>query len=374
MPADGKGDGHLADRIYEAAVLPEFWPEVLRDFADAADSLGAVLIATGEQGLRWTASSERFAELAAKHYDYPGGQERTRRLLALRHPGFATDRDAFSDEEIATDPLFTELLIPQGLGRGVATAVEVPAGDTIVLHAEGDLRKGPLPAETVERLNLLRPHVARSALISARLAFERARTAVETLSALGHAACAVSPAGVVVVANGEFEAEQGYWTTRGGGHVALEDRRSDALLREAISAGALGTRVRSVPLRPQGDLAPAVLHVVPLRRAALDLFANAGSILVLTKGSSSPTGATPLLQALFDLSATEAAVAAGIAAGQTAQQIALAGGKSVATVRNQIKSVLEKTGCARQVDLARLLAQVVPPGPYDDPLDRGRAR
>jgi DNA-binding CsgD family transcriptional regulator len=29
-------------------------------------------------------------------------------------------------------------------------------------------------------------------------------------------------------------------------------------------------------------------------------------------------------------------------------------------VRNQLKSVLAKTGCRRQVDLARLLAQLIP--------------
>ena len=118
--------------------------------------------------------------------------------------------------------------------------------------------------------------------------------------------------------------------------------------------------MRSLPIPAQGDGTPAVLHVVPIRRAAHDLFTGSSAILVLSKPSSSATEATPLLQALFDLTPAEAAIAARIAAGETVERIALAAGKSVATVRNQLQSVLDKTGCRRQVDLARLLAQLVP--------------
>ncbi|MFZ5673279.1 MAG: hypothetical protein ACOZAM_09990 [Pseudomonadota bacterium] len=55
-------------------------------------------------------------------------------------------------------------------------------------------------------------------------------------------------------------------------------------------------------------------------------------------------------------------ITARIAAGQTIEQIALADGKNSATVRHQVKHVLGKTGCRRQTDLARLLAQLIPAG------------
>src|SRR5690606_34207862 len=112
--------------------------------------------------------------------------------------GFVTDTDVFSPEEIGSDPLFQEFLIPRGLGRGIATAIEVPTGDTLVLHSEGAFHLGPFAPKVIRRLNGLRPHLARSALISARLAFERARTAVDTLAGLGLAACAVSSSGTVI--------------------------------------------------------------------------------------------------------------------------------------------------------------------------------
>lgn len=357
----GSGHDSFVDSIYEAAVLPEFWPQVLRGLVELAECRAAALIATREGSFKWIGCSPLAEELARQHYSYPGGPDRSRRLMAQKRAGFVTDHEVYTQAEMLAEPLYSEYLIPQGFGRGIATAINVPTGDTIILSAEGDYRLGPFTPAIVQSLDSLRPHLARSALISARLAFERARTAVDTLSGLGLSACAVSRAGTVLIGNAEFDADRMLWTTRGGNRIALSDRRADELLYDALGLIATGRGVRSLPLIPQED-GPAVLHVVPIRRAAHDLFAQAVAILVLTKASTAPTQATPLLQALFDLSPAEAAVAARIAAGQTAEQIARADGKSVDTVRNQLKSVLGKTGCRRQVDLARLLAQLVLPG------------
>ncbi len=350
----------FVDRIYEAAVLPEFWPDVLRDFARLAESRHAVLIAVRNQSYKWVGSSPTMEAMTQEVYHYPGGQERTRRLLAAPPGGFITDLDVYSESEILNEPLYTEYLIPKGLGRGIATFINVPTGDSIVVHAEGDHGLGPIGVTVMQRLNGFRPHLARSSLVSARLAFERARTAVETLSALGLAACAVTRAGAVLVANPEFDTEALLWTTRGGNRIGLIDKRADRQLQDALNVIETGQSVRSLPISGQDGTPPAVIHVVPIRRAAHDLFGQAAAILVLTKASDTPAQSTPLLQALFDLSPTEATIAARIAAGQTPEEIARADGKSIATVRNQLKRVLDKTGCRRQVDLGRLLTQLVP--------------
>lgn len=356
----------LADLIYEAAVLPEFWPRVLRGFAQAAECRVAALVATNGDNFKWIGCSPLAEEVARNHYSYAGGEDRSRRLMATRRAGFVSDREVYTEAEMLSEPLYADYLVPSGFGRGIATAIYVPTGDTIILSAEGDCRLGEFSPAIYNRLDGLRPHLARSALIAARLAFERARTAVETLSGIGLAACAVGQTGGVLVANTGFEAEQSVWTTRGGNRIALFDRRADGLLREALDLIATEQGVRSLPLVAHDGAPPAVLHVVPIRRAAHDLFGHASAILVLTKASTAPTQATPLLQALFDLSPVEAAIAARVAAGHTAEQIALADGKSVETVRNQLKTVLGKTGCRRQVDLARLLAQLAPTASQGD--------
>ncbi len=356
-------DETLIDRIYEAAVLPEFWSQVLGDFATAAECREGVLMSIQGESSKLITSSPSMEQLTRQILAYPGAEERTSRLLATRRAGFVSDDDVFTPEEIAAKPFFSDFLAPRGYGWGVATVINLPDRSTIVLHAEGDIARPRERSAVVARLDAFRPHFARSALISARLQFERARTAVETLSGLGLAACAVTGAGTVLLANDLFASEKRFWTTRGGDRIALIDRRADAQLREALAAlGSGHGPVRSLALVAVRGPAPAVLHVVPIRRAAHDLFGHAAAILVLTRPSEAPIMQTPLLQALFDLTPTEASLAARIAAGRTAEEIAHADAKTVGTVRNQLKSVLAKCGCRRQVDLARLLAQLVPGG------------
>jgi DNA-binding CsgD family transcriptional regulator len=352
----------LGDRIYEAAVVPELWPGVLAELARASGTAWSVLVSFRASGPRWLASSPEADEIAHVHLEHFADNKRTAGLLARPHAGFITDYDVLTQQQIDAEPVYQEFLIPRGYGFGTATHILPGTGDSIVVHCENRFAAGPVGREVIERLDLLRPHLARSALVAQRLSFERTRTAVETLSALGLAACAVGRTGAVLLANRAFDAEQQYWTTRGGNRIALADRRADNQLHAALSVVETASGVRSLPMVVEEQGLPAVLHVVPVRRTAQDVFTQASAILVLTKASRAPTQGTPLLQALFDLSATEAQIAARISAGETAEQIAGADGKSVGTVRNQLKSVLAKTGCRRQVDLARLLTQLLPAG------------
>ncbi len=351
----------LEDRIYEASVLPEFWRPVLRDLATAATGGEGIIFARRDAEIRLVTSSDQYARDAQEFFSLYPENERTRRLVAARHPGFMSDDDVFGAGERETLPIFRDFFIPRGYGSGVATVIPLTASESVIVHCEGRYDGTPYPRKKLAWLDSLRPHLARAALVSSRLAFERAKTAVETLAALGMPACAIQIGGEVVFANEAFSAESQYWTTRGANRIALTDGRVDAMLYRALQSMRDGYGVSSLPIAQSQDRPAAVLHVVPIRRAAHDLFARASAILVLATGSVAAMPAPSLLQALFDLSPTEAVLAAHIAAGQTLEQVALARGKSVHTVRNQLKSVLAKTGCARQVDLARLLAQLVPP-------------
>src|SRR3546814_15201040 len=65
------------------------------------------------------------------------------------------------------------------LGWSAGTGVQVPTGDNIVFSVERAFTDGPVAAESVARLNLLRPHLARSALVSARTQHKRAQGAAQ---------------------------------------------------------------------------------------------------------------------------------------------------------------------------------------------------
>src|SRR5688572_27515965 len=128
----------IVDRIYEASVLPGFWPDVLRDFAGIAESREGVMVSVKGDELKWLTSSAAADTLVQENYKHEGGMERTRRLLARSHPGFLTDLDVFTEEEILKTPVYADYLIPNGFGRGTATVIHLPEMQNIIFHAEGD--------------------------------------------------------------------------------------------------------------------------------------------------------------------------------------------------------------------------------------------
>jgi DNA-binding CsgD family transcriptional regulator len=124
-------------------------------------------------------------------------------------------------------------------------------------------------------------------------------------------------------------------------------------LEHAAAADAL-----SFPVRDELGTAVMVGHVMPVRLAAHDIFANSLAMLFLTPLASSNILTTDLMRSLFDLTVAETRIAKGLAGGQTLQEIAQEGDVSFNTVRTQLRSILEKTGCKRQPELVALLANV----------------
>jgi DNA-binding NarL/FixJ family response regulator len=72
------------------------------------------------------------------------------------------------------------------------------------------------------------------------------------------------------------------------------------------------------------------------------------------------------MRRLYALTEAEARVAAALTLGETVEQIALAHDVRVSTVRAQVRSIFEKTGVHRQIDLVRLALTAAPLLPRTD--------
>jgi hypothetical protein len=107
------------------------------------------------------------------------------RALAARHAGFLTVLDLLTPDEWDREPIYRELWRPQGIGWLVGTLLPIPTGGNVNFVLTRRTERGPFERAFVQKLDELRPHLARSALLSARLQLERARIASETLAALG---------------------------------------------------------------------------------------------------------------------------------------------------------------------------------------------
>jgi DNA-binding CsgD family transcriptional regulator len=350
----------LVDRIYEAGAVPELWPAVLEDFGRLPGALGAVLIAVRGADIRWISSDIEFDEFVRDHYAFEGGQERTRRLLAAHHAGFVTDFDVFTVEEIEREPLFRDFMIPRGGGSGVATAIHSPSGDTFVVHAECPYAAGPIAGDIVAQLDALRPHFARAALLSARLELKRVEAAAWALEMVGLPAAVLGRNGRAMASNRLFDGlVPGLFQDRHA-RLALVDARADLLLGQAIAELATGGdgTVRSIPVAAKEEQPPMIVHVLPIRGAANDVFSQASAVVVVTPVVPREVPTEDVIQGLFDLTPAEARIARAIGNGDSAADIAAATSRAEQTVRGQLKSILAKTGLHRQSELVGLLRGV----------------
>ena len=192
------------------------------------------------------------------------------------------------------------------------TGLQMPTGDHIVFSVERDHSRGPIEKERVEALNELRSHLARSAFVSARLGLQRAKGANDALTSMGLPALLLDESGTVVEANRLIEemGEHVHWRARN--RVALTDGRANELLWAAWrrSARIPDSAVRSFPLRDADDRASMVVHLIPVRRSAHDIFTGSYALLVLTPVAAPPAPPVELMRSLFDLTPSEARVAA----------------------------------------------------------------
>jgi len=358
----------LIDHVYEAALLPELWPQVLSEVADLVSARGGVLFtANPEAGiLRWAASETLREDMAT--YVSDGWLMQGARLENLRtaeHSGFLVEADIFGEAELAGDPTYRDFLRPRGLGWAAGTAISLPTHDVLVLSLEREYARGPVETETIRLLDDLRPHLARSALLSARLQMERARTVSETLGQLGLPALVVDGRNTVLAANSLIEALDDQISWRAQDQISLKDLVADALLRQALATlgDEASTSVRSFAVRSADAHAALVAHLIPIRGAARDLFARSLGILVMTPVTMPQAPPVELVQSLFDLTPSEARVARGLAAGDTLGMIAAGRRVSKETIRAQVRGIFDKTGCRRQSDVVALLSGIAAPKP-----------
>lgn len=355
------------DLIYETALVPQLWPDLIQKVAGTVRGMGGILFTSNPVDTRFVATPscqkimEEFIEGGWMHRN-----TRMQRLSQSNIHGFVTEADFFTEANLASDPLYTEFFWPRGVGWGTGTLIRVPTGDLLMFHLERWREDGCFGPEVVTHLDQLRPHLARAALLSVRLSDERARGAVTSLEAVGMPAAVISANGRVLASNALLEGTAAI-RSAAFDRIRLSAPASDAKLAEAVEALFLDrvSASRSIPIAATDTEPASVLHVVPLKRRSREIFDRADAIVVLTP--LHPDGPAPnpeLLGGLFDLTPAEARVAGGIASGKTVQEIAAISAISPETVRSHLKSVLAKTGVNRQADLVILLSgSALRPGP-----------
>ncbi|MBM3578797.1 MAG: helix-turn-helix transcriptional regulator [Alphaproteobacteria bacterium] len=353
----------LIDRIYECSFAPDMWPDVLDELSHLAEAQGGVLFASREKVSRWAASPAICEHVENfMRGDWLSNCTRGGKLFSRRHPGFLTDDDVYTAEELERDPNYSEFLRPRGLGYSAATAISLPTGDTGIICLERSHDRGPVEPSVIRQLDELRPHLARAAFLATRLQLERARVAGETFGLIGLPALVLDDDGRVISANDPSNSLNKYVRWRAHDRVSLVDASADGLLRHAMDAldDDLVGAPRSFAARSGEEESPMIANLVPIRGAARDIFVRCAAVLVMTPVGSPQAPASELVQSLYDLTPAEARVARGLVAGKTLEEIATDQSVSRNTVRTHLRGVMEKTGSNRQAEVVALLGGLAP--------------
>lgn len=357
------GEG-IIDRIYEAALVPGQWLKVLEDLATLSDCFGGLVVSARDRTPNRDLVTDRLRDVHDRATQDGWWERNTRAQMLLTLPSteFHSDADHFTLEDMAAQPIYRDLLWPHGCGFAVATHVQIPNGDSLVMSFERSRDDGPVSPAAVARLTELRPHIARSAMLASRLAFERIQSANQTFGLTGMPSAALTLEGRIVDSNDLFQ-------TRFGNAIGANNRFRLAcadtmrLIEECLLAARSGRdgevwASRSIALPRTEDSEAAVLHLVPVAGYARDIFSTAAFFLIVTPLDATRLAPVELIQGLFDLTTMEARVARAVATGSDIGHAAQTFGIAPGTVRAHLKSIFAKTGFSRQTDLAAAISLV----------------
>jgi DNA-binding CsgD family transcriptional regulator/PAS domain-containing protein len=262
-----------------------------------------------------------------------------------------------------------------GEPQGLIDAVTIPfARDPTMVgsltcgrhHSAGEVR-----ASEMTTLRLTAPHIRRAVLISNLLEQKTvaAATFASVLETISAGVLIVDENLAIVHANaaGSIMLCAGDPVRTHQGMLVLGSTMTTDALRTAVKVAGeselrLGRQGIGIPLRYR-DGAPAILHVLPLRRRQVrqGFVQQAAAALFVAPAASPPRLLADAIALLYDLTPAEVRIFELIVEGQTQREIADRLSIAASTVKTHLLRIFEKTGCNRQASLVKLACSLSAP-------------
>jgi DNA-binding CsgD family transcriptional regulator/PAS domain-containing protein len=360
----------LIGDIYDAALDPALWPDLLGKARDFLGGSAAVLY-----------SKELAKKNANIYYDDGGLNPYYKQLYLDEYVKYdPTTAEVFAtiEQPLATADLipydeflqtryYQEWARPQGLVDHLRIALEKSAASVTFFGVFRDQCRGVADDEMRRRMRVIAPHVRRAVLIGSTMKHKATEAAAfaDTLDGVSAGMFLVDACGRMVHANASGRAmlDQRSVLRAGSGKVAaIEADANQELNRVVALAGggdaAVGIKGIAVPLTAR-DGERYVAHALPLtsgeRRRAGAGYAAVAALFVRKAVQEGPAPCEAIAK-LYKLTPSELRVLLAVVERGGVPEVADALGISAATVKTHLHRLFAKTDTRRQADLVKLVA------------------
>ncbi len=364
----------LIDGIYECALRPEKWAEILTAIEAKLGAISSYLVVHDVDAHRGDTAmllnhnvDPEWSREYLEHYLKLNpllpylSTTRTGEVFATRHLVGKSDylKGQFYNEWAQPQRWFDYAGVTMLRGRDSAAAI-------------GFARTGEGNAfddEALRLLGLLAPHLTRVTAIDRLLAQQRWNNhdLAAVLGATRFGALVLDEAGRLLFANAAAEALLAKRDGIAAQNGLLAAGRATADLRAAVqAAGKRGTGRGGATLKiERGDeRAALILHVLPLGGTAREVSrppSAAAAIVLVVDPEAGLARSIAVFAEAFGLTGAERQVLARLALGESPEAIAARSSTEIATVRSHLHRLFAKTGTRRQAELVALLFRSTPP-------------
>ena len=367
---DRSAQSRLIGLIYDAATEPALWPEAMEALARTIGARTGILY-------RFDLGRRRAEQIAGLNLD-PGLQPAyeshycridawNQRVQSMPAGQILPTQHLVTDRELERTEFYADVLRPQDIFYATGGMVERDSGGFAVFGLQRGRRAGPFGETESRQLAQIFPHLRRSLRIRREL---QAALAVrdllaDTLDAMGDGVMILDARSRLL-----FRSRAAARHVGEGGRLRLVRERlagatpaETAALHTAVAQAATTADGRgsasggSLALTRDGA-PPLMLTVSPLRHPAI----GAAAVLFI-RDPVRDAGPLDQFRQRFGLTAAEARLVRGLAAGGTLKGLAEQYGVSINTLRVQLRQVFAKTRVNRRVDLVRLVAEAANPAP-----------
>jgi DNA-binding CsgD family transcriptional regulator len=363
----------LVGAIYDCAVDPDRWPEVMGQLAQVCRCMDAALLMLDLEKARFDLfKSWNYDARWIEHADHSVADQYRRAADLYAQPldePFASARmEPFRSEP--DKPIYTEVAEPLGVCDSIQTIVFRQRERFGLFVTNRHKSVGLVSDEDLDQMRVFAPHVRRAVTISDILDLKMLQTEAlaTTLDNLASGIMIVGDDNRILHANvaargmlatgDAIRSNQGRLFAVGAG---ANDELDAAVVLARRNEAAIGATGIGVALPGRGG-EPSVAHVLPLARGDVRtrLMRQATAAVFVTQSARLQPPAIATAAATFGLTPAETRTLEHVMRGATLARAAKALGVANTTVRSHLQSIFAKTGVSRKSELMVLITRLSP--------------